>query len=396
MSQNRTPNQLPRGKPTEAWRVERMVQRVPGHLGEESRFSPWLVVAAVAVIVLVGTLLLFFAQFPVSGGAPAPNPTSTPRTRITRIVTATPANTSTPTVAPTVTLIKYTVKQGDTLSTIARQFKISVEAIRQANNLTNDTIHVGDTLNIPQGPAPSAPTPDAMAEATGPAPGTVSAPTNTPLVFKTPTLIAFNASPSPATSTTPTATPGVVPYTVRSGDNLLSIATIYGTTVKTIMDLNKLTGPDIRVGQVLTVPVGAWVPTLTPTVYVPPTVTMTPQFTYAAPDLLYPSDGADFAHNASITLQWLSPGALKAAEYYVVHLRYSANGVEQNLPGYLVSEGTSLTLDESPVPAGTAGPTQIWWYVVVVRGDGCGSASPAAVQPCAVSPVSETRSFTWR
>ncbi len=374
-----------------------MVQRVPGHLGEESRFSPWLVVAAVAVTVLVGVLLLFFAQFPAIGSAGA-NPTATPRARtpITRIITATPANTPTSTVAPTITFVKYTVKQGDTLSTIARQFRVSVEAIRAANNLTGDTIHAGDTLNIPQGQPPPTPTPRAMAEASGAAPGTPTTPTNTPIVFVTPTLIAFAPSPNPATPTTPTPTPGVVPYMVRAGDTLLGIATVYSTTVKAIMDMNKLTGPDIRAGEVLTVPVGAWAPTLTPTVYVPPTVTPTPQFSYAAPDLLYPSDGADFAHNTSITLQWLSPGALQGSEYYVVHLRYLANGVEQDLPGYVVSEGTSLTLDGPPASTGSSGPTQIWWYVVVVRGDGCGSPSPAAVQPCAVSPISETRSFTWR
>ncbi len=393
MSQNQTPNQLPRGKPTEAWRVERMVQRVPGHLGEESRFSPWLVVAAVAVVVLVGALLLFFTQWPDSSGAAATSMTATPRARapITRIVTATPGNTQTASPQPTAAIIQYTVKQGDTLSTIARQFKISVESIRAANKLSSDTIHAGDVLKIPL--PPPAPTPGAVSEAVGGPTNATTAATNTPLVFRTPTLIAF-LSPTPGKPTTPTATPGVVPYMVRTGDTLISIASVFSTTVQSIMTINNMSGPDLRAGQMITVPVGAWVPTATPTISVPPTVTPTPQFTYDAPDLLYPSEGADFAHNTTITLQWLSPGVLAADEYYVVHLRYLANGVEENLPGYAVSEGTVLTLETSPASDG--GPTEFWWYVVVVRGSGCGAASPAAVQPCAVSPVSETRSFTWR
>jgi LysM repeat protein len=388
MAENRTPNRAPRAKPTEPWRIERMVQRVPGHLGEESRFSPWLVVAAVAVIVLVGAMLLFFSNFSASGVAPV-GTTVTPRARTTVIrVTATPPNTSTPSPAPTVPSIKYTVKKGDTLSTIAQKYKVSVEAIRAANNLTDDTIHVGDILIIPlPGPAP---TPGAL----GGGGELTSAPTSTPLVFRTPTLIAFAQSPTPVTPTTPTPTPGVVAYTVRQGDTLIAIAAVYSTTVQSIIDLNKLDGPNIRAGETLTVPVGAWTPTFTPTAYVLPTATLTPQFAYPAPALLSPKDGADIAHGDSIVLSWASAGTLKNDEYYVVHLAYQGSGDGVDLPGYAVYQGTSLKLDMSP--GSNTGPTQFWWYVVVVHGTGCGPAAPAAMQPCAVSPISETRGFVWR
>jgi len=43
----------------------------------------------------------------------------------------------------------YTVKSGDTLSAIARQFGVHVRAIRSANNLTTDKIQVGQKLKIP-------------------------------------------------------------------------------------------------------------------------------------------------------------------------------------------------------------------------------------------------------
>ncbi len=46
-------------------------------------------------------------------------------------------------------IITYTVQKGDTLSTIAEKFGISEDTIRWANNLSNDTLNVGDTLSIP-------------------------------------------------------------------------------------------------------------------------------------------------------------------------------------------------------------------------------------------------------
>ncbi len=46
----------------------------------------------------------------------------------------------------------YVVKSGDTLTKIARQFGVTVNAIRRANNLTTDRIKVGDKLKIPAKP----------------------------------------------------------------------------------------------------------------------------------------------------------------------------------------------------------------------------------------------------
>ena len=44
--------------------------------------------------------------------------------------------------------ITYTVQRGDTVSTIAQKFGISADTIRWANNLPDDNINVGDTLQI--------------------------------------------------------------------------------------------------------------------------------------------------------------------------------------------------------------------------------------------------------
>lgn len=45
-------------------------------------------------------------------------------------------------------ILDYTVERGDTLSTIAQKFGISVETIRWANDLISDNITVGDSLKI--------------------------------------------------------------------------------------------------------------------------------------------------------------------------------------------------------------------------------------------------------
>lgn len=45
-------------------------------------------------------------------------------------------------------VINYTVQKGDTVSTVAEKFGISADTVRWANDLTDDTINVGDVLKI--------------------------------------------------------------------------------------------------------------------------------------------------------------------------------------------------------------------------------------------------------
>ena len=45
-------------------------------------------------------------------------------------------------------VLDYTVEKGDTISTIAEKFGISIETVRWANDLTNDDIAIGDNLKI--------------------------------------------------------------------------------------------------------------------------------------------------------------------------------------------------------------------------------------------------------
>jgi LysM repeat protein/RNA polymerase subunit RPABC4/transcription elongation factor Spt4 len=123
-----------------------------------------LKLAVVAAIVLfLGATYVYSYTPQLSLPAPTwpPSPTSTATIVLTATATRTrvpPTRTRTPTVTPvppTPTAPKqvtYVIKEGDSLSVIAEQFGISIEALMIANNLTDrDIIHPDDVLVIPTG-----------------------------------------------------------------------------------------------------------------------------------------------------------------------------------------------------------------------------------------------------
>lgn len=73
----------------------------------------------------------------------------------------------------------YKVKSGDTLTSIAKHFHVTIKAIESANNLTTASIRVGKVLKIPgaaaSAPGP-APVPAPVETMPSPAPVTTSAP----------------------------------------------------------------------------------------------------------------------------------------------------------------------------------------------------------------------------
>jgi len=94
-----------------------------------------------------------------------------------------PASTAATTAAPTTGAVTadaggdtYTVKSGDTLTTIAKKHSTTVKALQAANNLTTTKIKVGQKLKLPAA-ATAAPAP---VETTAPAPAPMSVPTSTP------------------------------------------------------------------------------------------------------------------------------------------------------------------------------------------------------------------------
>ena len=91
----------------------------------------------------------------------------------------------------------YIVKSGDTLYSLANKYGITVSQLKEANNLSNNTLQIGQILIIPQGRKI---------------------------------------------------------YTVKSGDTLYSIARENNTTVTAISDLNNLSTSILSIGQKLLIP----------------------------------------------------------------------------------------------------------------------------------------------
>lgn len=135
---------------------------------------------------------------------------------------------------------QYTVKSGDTLSSIARRHGTTSSQLIALNSLANpNALRVGQQLSIPgaSGAAPSPNPPNRFG----------SSHSNEP------------APPAPApeqSGETLTAPEGYGYYEVISKDTLYSIALSFGTTSRELRRLNKLDSDDaLSVGQYLLVPV---------------------------------------------------------------------------------------------------------------------------------------------
>ena len=163
----------------------------------------------------------------------------------------------------------YTVERGDSLWSIARRFGVTVQEIRDANNLTTDTLSVGQSLIIP-GISAGDDLEDNEDSETVPTTYTVASGDSlwsianrfgvTVNDLKSANGLTSNLLSVGQVLIIPTAgssTPGSPTYntyTVASGDSLWSIANRFGTTVDTIKTLNNLTSNLLSIGQVLQIP----------------------------------------------------------------------------------------------------------------------------------------------
>lgn len=158
---------------------------------------------------------------------------------------------------PTAAIITYTVQAGDTLYKIASQYNTTVDIIKSLNNITGNSLSVGQKVLVPS---------------------TSTSSTTTPTPPPTPT--------TPSSPSTPTET-GI--YTVQAGDTLFRIANKFGTDVETIKRLNGLTTNNLSVGQKIKVPASAPPSTPAPN---PSTATL-PDLTAAPLSFSFTMDIAD-------------------------------------------------------------------------------------------------------
>ena len=123
-------------------------------------------------------------------------------------------------IMPTYT--NYTVKKGDNLYSIARNYNIDLDTLKKDNGLTNNILTVGQVLRIRV-------TPESVTvlECIGPS--------------YTPPLSSMNYKI----------------YTVKKGDSLYTIAKANNTTASILSSLNNLTSNNLSIGQQLKIPVSS-------------------------------------------------------------------------------------------------------------------------------------------
>lgn len=141
----------------------------------------------------------------------------------------------------------HTVKAGDTLSLISRDYAINLTTLKTINGLTTDTIWIGQVLKLS---APTAPTSTATSATAG-----STSTTTTSALGSTGTSTATVSGET--ASSTQTSTGTAVIYKVEPGDTLTLIAQKYKTTVANIKALNGLTTDIIYIGQELKVTEGS-------------------------------------------------------------------------------------------------------------------------------------------
>ncbi len=125
-----------------------------------------------------------------------------------------------------VTIVKHTVKKGETLGVIASKYGTSVSALSSANGLRNaNHIYVGMSLRIPKKGYEDAP------------------------------AVASSSSSSSKSAPAPkaAAAPKVSTHTVSRGETLSSVAAKHGVSVEQLKSWNKLKSSTIMVGQKLSV-----------------------------------------------------------------------------------------------------------------------------------------------
>jgi LysM repeat protein len=224
--------------------------------------------------------------------------------------------------------MSYTVASGDSCSTIAFRFGISIQSIVLLNDLPAacDTLSIGQELMIPQ------PTPTATA-------------------LPTATLSGEEATRVAC---------GEVEYTVQDNDTLSGISLNYAVSIGALKEYNGLVNDTVRSGQVINIPLCQRLATPGPS----PTPTLPPP--YAPPNLLLPVDGSAFTSSGdeTMSLQWAAVGTLRENEAYAVNVLDVTAGTNEKLVEYVTD--TKFIIPDTLRPADNL-PHIIRWWIIPVR-----------------------------
>ena len=310
-----------------------------------------------ALFLVVGAALVFVVLRVSGGGEPAQQAGPSPTITLTATITPTETEPSTNTPIPSPTVqppFDYTVVSGDSCSSIAATFGISVRSLIILNNLSAAcTLSVDQKLQVPY--------------------------------------------PTPTQSLLPTSTPDpqevarlncdTVVYIVQEGDTLSSIAANYLVPMEEIKNFNGLASNNVFLGSPLTIPLCKRAATPGPS----PTPTTPPP--YPAPNLLLPADGASFSLlNESIALQWASVGTLRDNEAYMVTIEDVTEGQGRRLVDYVTD--TKFIIPASFRPKDSVSHIFRWWVSTARQSGGVDDQG----QPVWVSAGAQSiqRVFNWQ
>lgn len=145
----------------------------------------------------------------------------------------------------------YTVAKGDTLWSIANKFNIPVDTLKSMNNLTSNTIFIGQQLKVPSSDTVYiVQKGDSLWSIANKFGITVDELVN----YNNLSSLTIQIGQELRIPTEVTQNPVI--YTVQRGDTLWSIANKYGITVDELVNYNNLSSTTISIGQELKIPTG--------------------------------------------------------------------------------------------------------------------------------------------
>lgn len=151
----------------------------------------------------------------------------------------------------------YTVKKGDSLYSIANKYNTTVDELKRINNLTSNTLSIGQVLKLPSDKASDEEKEENTITYTvqkGDSLYSIAKKYNTTIdAIKNLNNLTTNILSIDQVLLIPTSTNLETTYTVQRGDSLYSIAKKYDTTVDRLKQLNNLSSNLLSVGQILIV-----------------------------------------------------------------------------------------------------------------------------------------------
>jgi len=225
--------------------------------------------AVATQVVIAPTVITTIPTQPAGQPTAAPAQTEAGATPTLVVIPTAPAVQPTP-AATQEEWFLYTIQRGDTLYSLAARYNTSVEAISALNNISRpDEIQAGMQIKMPKSgsaPAQTGTTPATTSEyivQAGDDLGSIASRFN----VTADAIVKANglANPDfiyvgqklviPAAGQSPSAPAAEKIHTVKPGESIDMIASIYGTTRQAIVSANNLANPNwIYVGQKLRIP----------------------------------------------------------------------------------------------------------------------------------------------